>query len=478
MADELTEQPKAFSLPPAPELTAVQGQMGGLPTVPDYAKTRQKFKTSKDASEEAARQLQRSTELEQQIGSAKLAQEQYGAEAKASIASQERQAAQRIEQSLDETRARFPYPEFHPTKDNMETLTGLFSIIGLVGFAMGGSGKQSALLALNSMSGMMKGWQQGRADLYKREKDEYEKQVANVKRILDDAYRDADRAHKMLAYNRQEAEALAAQSSAKLGGQVGRQILEKQGVDNYFKYIEGVKKDLQHAEELVEKRKQHQEEMALKRKQFDLQERRMELQEKKLELQEKKKTDTGDLPKDAKTKEEYRARYEIIKNVEDIQSLLEDPKYARLITPATKFMPDFLANLQKNYPELSQKLARIQAIEFQIGGKALTASEQKILAPIYGWRGLSPSALKERLAGVKENLQDVNNMTEVYYPGLKNIHSQWDSIYAQKGKVPEVPSAGGGDLQTRVQAAFGEYEPEKYDYRVTEDGRVQRKKKE
>lgn len=267
MADELTEQPKAFSLPPAPELTAVQGQMGGLPTVPDYAKTRQRLKTSKDASEEAARTLQKSAELEQQIGSAKLAQEQYGAEAKASIASQERQAAQRIESSLDETRAKFPYPEFHPTKDNMETLTGLFSIIGLVGFAMGGAGKQSAMLALNSMTGMMKGWQQGRADLYKREKDEYEKQVANVKRILDDAYRDADRAHKMLAYNRQEAEALAAQSSAKLGGQVGRQILEKQGVDNYFKYIDGVKKDLQHAEDLAAKERQRREEMAARERQ-------------------------------------------------------------------------------------------------------------------------------------------------------------------------------------------------------------------
>lgn len=467
-----------FSIPPAPALSAVNAEMGQFPQLPDFEKFRKGTKTSKEADIALAPQLQKAAELEQQIGAAQLAQKNYEAEAKASIASQERQAAQRIENTLDETRAKFPYPEFHPTKDNIESIAGLFSVIGVVGMAMGGSGKQSATLALNAMAGMMKGWREGRADLYKREKDEYDKHVANVKRILDDAYRDADRAHKMLAYNRQEAEALATQASAKLGGQIGKQILEKKGVQDFATYVAQVKDTYSKEEEKVEKRKQHQEEMELKRKQFELQERRMDLQEKKLELQEKKKSDTGDLPKDAKTKEEYRARYEIIKNVEDIQSLLEDPKYARLITPATKFMPDFLANLQKNYPELSQKLARIQAIEFQIGGKALTASEQKILAPIYGWRGLSPSALKERLAGVKENLQDVNNMTEVYYPGLRNIHSQWDSIYAQKGKVPEVPSAGGGDLQTRVQAAFGEYEPEKYDYRVTEDGRVQRKKKE
>jgi hypothetical protein len=34
-------------------------------------------------------------------------------------------------------------------------------------------------------------------------------------------------AHKTLAYNRQEAEALAGQSAAKSGGQVGKQILEE-----------------------------------------------------------------------------------------------------------------------------------------------------------------------------------------------------------------------------------------------------------
>ena len=75
-------------------------------------------------------------------------------------------------------------------------------------------------------------------------------------------------------------------------------------------------------------------------------------------------------------------------------------------------------------------------------------------------------------------MQDVNNMTEVYYPGLKRIHSEWDKMYEQKGKVPEVPSIGGGDLETKVQSAFGSYEPNKYDYRVNDDGRVQRKLKE
>lgn len=264
---ELTEQPKAFTVPPAPELAAVKGQMGGVPGVTDYAAARRGMKTSAQASEAGAQALQRATELGQEIGLAEQAKEQYLIGAKADISRQEREAAQRIEQNLDAIRAKFPYPDYHPTKDSVETLAGLFSIIGLVGASMGGAGKQSATMALNSMGGMMKGWQQGRSDLFKKEKEEFDKNMQRTKAILDDAYRDADRAYKTLAYNRREAEELAAQSAAKLGGQVGKQILEKQGVENYFKYIDGVKKDLQHAETLASQERRAKEQMAARERQ-------------------------------------------------------------------------------------------------------------------------------------------------------------------------------------------------------------------
>jgi hypothetical protein len=474
----LIEQPKAFTVKPPPELAGLSTQIGGgVPGVPeDYAAARAKFKKPTDVSTEQARMLQQQGKLEQNIGMATQAKEQYLAEAKADIATQERQAAQKIEADLDATRKKFPYPEFHPTKDNIESLSTLFGLIGVIGAALGGSGKMSATASLNAMGGMMKGWQQGRADLWKKEKEEFDKGMQKVKAVLEDAYRDADRAMKTLAYNRQEAEALATQSAAKLGGQVGKQILAKQGVERYFTFLDNVKKDLTEAEKRAFEREKFGAEQAQRERQFQLQERRIALQEKKADLEAKKKTDTGEIPKDAKTKEEYRARYEIVKNIEDIQSLLEDPKYRGLITPATKFTPDVINNLRANFPELSQKLARIQAIEFQIGGKALTAKEQEILSPIYAWKGLTADALKSRISGVKENLQDVNNMTEVYYPGLKRIHGEWDRLYEQKGKVPEVPSSGGGDIEAQAKKSFGSYEPDKYEYGY-ENGKFYRDKK-
>jgi hypothetical protein len=106
----------------------------------------------------------------------------------------------------------------------------------------------------------------------------------------------------------------------------------------------------------------------------------------------------------------------------------------------------------------------------------VTAKEQEILSPIYAWKGLTADALKSRVAGVRENLQDVNDMTEVYYPGLKRIHSEFDRIYEQKGKVPEVPSAGGGDVEAQAKKSFGSYEPDKYEYGY-ENGKFYRDKK-
>ena len=152
--------------------------------------------------------------------------------------------------------------------------------------------------SLNAMTGMMKGWQQGRKDLWEREKAEFDKNMAKTKAVLDDAYKDADRAYKELAYNREEANALAAQSAAKLGGQVGKQILEKQGIENYFKYLSGVRTDLNNA--IAESHRKEKE--AFEREKFEFEKKKKEeelrIQRERLKL-DKIKTDLKNAGMDA-----------------------------------------------------------------------------------------------------------------------------------------------------------------------------------
>ena len=261
----LTKQPKAFTLPPPPELSAINGQIGGVPGIPETKAKRPEYKTSAEASAEQEKQLGRLEQVEAPIFAAQQAGEQYKATAQADIARQTREQSQNIEADLDLVREKFPYPQFQPTQENMQSIATLFSLIGVIGVAMGGSGKMAAMGSLNAMTGMMAGWQKGRKDLWEREKVEFDKNMAKTKSILDDAYKDADRAYKTLAYNREEAMALANDSVAKLGSQVGKQILEKQGIERYVSYLDGVRKDLKEAERIAAQDKKQERQLEAQR---------------------------------------------------------------------------------------------------------------------------------------------------------------------------------------------------------------------
>ena len=78
--------------------------------------------------------------------------------------------------------------EFIPTQDNAKDLGGLFSLIGVVGWAIGGSGKENAIQAMSAMNGMLTGYQKGRADLYKREKDTFDTNLKALKIKADTLY--------------------------------------------------------------------------------------------------------------------------------------------------------------------------------------------------------------------------------------------------------------------------------------------------
>jgi hypothetical protein len=71
-------------------------------------------------------------------------------------------------------------PEFIPTQENAGDLSALFGLIGVFGTLVGGGGKQNAMAAMGAMTGMMKGWQQGRQDLYQRERQIFETNVRQL----------------------------------------------------------------------------------------------------------------------------------------------------------------------------------------------------------------------------------------------------------------------------------------------------------
>lgn len=523
MADEqitpearaLTKQPRAFTLPSAPELSAMNAQLGGVPGVSEFPTKRAEFKTSADVSAEQEKQLGRLGQVEAPILAAQQAGKQYEADVQSAIATQSREQAQDIEAGLDLVREKFPYPQFKPTQENMQSLATLFSLVGMIGVAVGGAGKNSAMGALNSMTGMMKGWQQGRADIWKREKEEFDKNMAKTKAILDDAYKDADRAYKTLAYNREEAAALAGQSVAKLGTQVGKQILDKQGIERYLSYLDGVKKDLRHAEDLASQEKREekrieaqiardnaryaqQEKMAQERSddqmkrltmQFNQQEK---LLEKRLEEQGKKRTN-----EDRKNDKQVMTMTQGVRSIDNLLNQLRDPEistglFAKLAPLAQKInsianpdKADFETEVYKKLTGndkttlfLKDALLETYAIESAAkGGQRLTVQDIKMVSPV-----LDPT--NYTLAAYKDLLERRRN---TFYNNLQDIGLTIPEIQERTKQRPYVPygsetpsggAASSGDVSAQSKESFGSYEPNKYEYRINpETGKVQRKQK-
>ena len=82
----------------------------------------------------------------------------------------------------------------------------LASVIGVLGSLAGNTGgKQAGLGAIRSMTGMMSGYQRGRADEFKRDQNlKFDKQYKILQSKLDRASKEFDRSIAMMPYNMAE----------------------------------------------------------------------------------------------------------------------------------------------------------------------------------------------------------------------------------------------------------------------------------
>lgn len=135
-------------------------------------------------------------------------------------------------------------PELHPTKENMQSLASMFSLIGLIGTAMGkGPGNYSAMNALKSMTGMMQGWQQGDQARWNREVQEYDKAVTEFKTRLDSAQRKYNMGLQKLATDREAAKADMDMALAELGSPLLKATRDRQGYEAVAKTLNELSKD-------------------------------------------------------------------------------------------------------------------------------------------------------------------------------------------------------------------------------------------
>jgi hypothetical protein len=321
-------------------------------------------------------------------------------------------------EKLKTKREEFTDMKFVPTKDTAQDIAGLFSLVNVIGMAMGGGGKQSAQQAMYAMNGMLEGYQKGRGDLYKKEKESFDKNFKAMQESIKTLEKDYEEAVKMYQYDKDAAEIARKLALAKNGGSIFKAMEGRVGV---IGTLNAIKDTVTSVDKAVEVQNKLQEAEDKRKTAADEKRAARDLQ---LQIAKIRAGGTGGgaLPKDKETNNEHRFRYSAIQNVGEVLDELKKPEVRALIGPQNQFTPDVILNLQKGFPELAQKLARFQSEEFKIGGKALTQSEQRILGPIYNWRGLTARALEENLTEAERAMGKEQMYLENRYPGLAQFN--------------------------------------------------------
>jgi hypothetical protein len=283
-----------------------------------------------------------------------------------------------------------PLPAFIPTKDTVQDIAGLFSVIGVIGMLVGGGGKMAGQRAMGAMNGMLEGHRKGRADLYKKERNEFD---ANFKTMLSkhqEFRKEMEDAVKLAATNKEAGFAAAELAATKAGSDIVKAQLRKGDLAGAYKLVDESQKGAQEAlrlegearkGEAAEKR--HRESMAQRER---MEKERNALREKLSKAAAEAKGKGGTLKPGAKITEGYVADTILRADVDGLRKDLENPKLQELITKyrAEAFLTEESKVLNQlissDIPaELQQFLTKVRDIRnnyyLNISGKAVTGGE-------------------------------------------------------------------------------------------------------
>jgi len=314
---------------------------------------------------------------------AKRQQEAFGAYEQAVTAPELRAERTALEERAGEA--------FVPTQENAREMATIFSLVGVLGFAIGAGGKNNAIQAMSAMNGMMQGYQEGRQDRYLREKDSFESNARAIKTKIDSLNNRMTEIAKIAAVNMEKANMEADMLFAQEGADFLKQYKDKMGLVNTIKMLQEQVKGGEKMYEFIEKEKSRAAEKEAQR-QFQ-----RGMQEDRQQAARDLRTLTAGLKGDGRgsqklTKEErsaHRLRENLIPELEDgvriLDRLQSEGKWGKMTSLLAVDTRAAEAAFRDD-PEalkLIRTFAFFRSKEFETGGKALTRMEDKILAPLY-----------------------------------------------------------------------------------------------
>lgn len=357
---------------------------------------------------------------------AKQRQQEGLAEAKAGVQEAYAGAEKAARTGYEEKLAAEPLPEFIPTKDTVQDIAGLFGLIGVIGMI---AGKSNAMQAMNAMNGMLEGHRKGRLELYRQERDTFEKNFRSMLKKHDEFRKEMEDAIKTAATDKEAGMMKAEAAAVKAGSEVVKAQLRKGDLMGAYKLVDESAKGAENALKTEQKMREAATNRAAAMQRTQMQ---ITAADARARLKaEAPKADKG-LKPSAKVTEGYIADNQLRADVDDILADLRKPglvdklkqyRIEAFLTEEGKILNQLV---NEDIPsDLRQFLTKVRDVRnnyyLNISGKAVTGGEALRNYGTVPQPGDSPEAMVDKLQGMSNRItQSIASKRQVF-PSLPEL---------------------------------------------------------
>jgi hypothetical protein len=369
------------------------------------------------------------------------------------------------QQELKLARDQLKNAAFVPSKDNAQDIATMFSLVGLIGMTIGGGGKISAYNAMGAMNGMLEGYQKGRVDLYKKEKDVFDKNIKLMQNKVSILQSELQEAAQTFKTNRELGEQQAEIAFAKADAPILEAMVKKQGIVRTLENVNATAKDMQTLVGLKNKEEETKYKMAVDERNFQEQLRARKVQEDIRREQMALRRDlrnTQGLKPPAKVQETYIADNQLRTDLAELKNKLQDPK---LVAQLKQYrVESFLSEeggkaisqvMQSNIPaELRSFLTQVRDMRnnyyLTISGKAVTGGEALRNYGVVPQPGDTQEMMLDKIGGMERRVDQKINAYQGLYslpdirnrfqPGMPTMLDPNQNYAVSASETPAAPS--------------------------------------
>jgi hypothetical protein len=236
--------------------TSTLNQLTGMPNLPLTRSLQQPAKTPKGyiGSAEIGPVLselgEAETKAQLKVGEGDVAIEEAKRQEKGTEAEKKMLLTERLGQEakdlperkqLGEARQQLQEMAFAPSTETAQDLAAMFSLISVVGMV---AGKGNSQLAMSAMNGMLEGHQKGRADLYRQQQIEFDKNFKAMQAKISTLEKGVTEAMELKKYDKEAGEQKMIMELARAESPLLKAMKDKQGDVAVLNAVRGIRKDI------------------------------------------------------------------------------------------------------------------------------------------------------------------------------------------------------------------------------------------